>query len=124
MEDIMPRIRTKRVYETPEATDGRRILVDRVWPRGMTKKRLGADVWLKSVAPSTELRNWFKHDPSKWKGFKARYFMELDQNPAGLATLIDVVQKRVVTLLYSARDNEHNQAVALKEYLSARLPSS
>jgi len=77
----MGTIRTKRVYGTPEAADGRRILVDRVWPRGMTKTRLRAVSWLKSVAPSTELRNWFKHDRLKWKGFKKRYFLELDQNP-------------------------------------------
>ena len=117
-EHIMERIQIKRVYETPEAADGRRFLVDRVWPRGMTKERLQADVWLKSVAPSTELRNWFKHDPSKWKGFKARYFMELEQNPEGIATLFNALKKGLVTLLYSAKDSDHNQAVALKEYLS------
>ena len=117
----MADIRIKRVYETPQATDGRRILVDRVWPRGMTKKRLRADVWLKSVAPSTELRNWFKHDPSKWKGFKKRYFMELDRNPQGLEALIAAVKKGNVTLLYSAKDTQCNQAVGLKEYLSLRL---
>ncbi len=122
-EHIMERIRTKRVYETPGAADGRRFLVDRVWPRGMTKKRLRADVWLKTVAPSTELRNWFKHDPSKWKGFKKRYFLELDRNPQDLGTLIAAVKKGHVTLLYSAKDTDCNQAVALKEYLSARLPS-
>ncbi len=124
MEGIMPRIRTKRIYETPDATDGRRILVDRVWPRGMTKKRLRADVWLKTVAPSTELRNWFKHDPSKWNGFKARYYKELDQNPEGIATLFNALKKGLVTLLYSAKDSDHNQAVALKEYLSERLLSN
>lgn len=115
----MPGIRTKRVYETPEAVDGIRILVDRVWPRGMTKKRLRADLWLKGVAPSTELRNWFKHEPSKWNEFKKRYFIELDRNPEGLGMIVGAVQKRSVTLLYSAKDTEFNQAVALKEYLSA-----
>jgi len=90
-ENIVERIRTKRVYETLGAADGRHILVDRVWPRGMTKKRLRADVWLESVAPSTELRNWFKHDPSKWNGFKKRYFMELDRNRQGLEALIAAV---------------------------------
>ena len=124
MEDFVPGIRTKRVYETPEAADGRRILVDRVWPRGMTKKRLRADVWLKSVAPSTELRNWFKHDPSKWKGFKKRYFLELDRNPQDLETLIAAVKKGHVTLLYSAKDTDCNQAVALKEYFSSRLAAN
>ncbi len=120
----MERIQIKRVYETPEAADGRRILVDRVWPRGMTKERLQADVWLKSIAPSTELRNWFKHDPSKWNGFKARYYKELDQNPEGIATLFNALKKGLVTLLYSAKDSDHNQAVALKEYLSERLLSN
>ena len=124
MEDIVADIRIKRVYETPQATDGRRILVDRVWPRGMTKKRLRADVWLKNVAPSTELRNWFKHDPSRWKRFKERYFFELDRNIEGVATLIAAVEKGPATLLYSAKDTECNQAVALKEYLSARLETN
>ena len=114
----MADIRIKRVYESREAADGRRILVDRVWPRGMTKKRLRADIWLNTVATSTELRNWFKHDPSKWKGFKARYFFELDQNPDGVTTLIAAVEKGLATLLYSAKDTRCNQAVGLKEYLS------
>ena len=117
-EHIVERKRTKRVYETPGAADGCRFLVDRVWPRRMTKKQLRADAWLKSVAPSTELRNWFKHDPSKWKGFKKRYFMELDRNPQGLEALIAAVKKGNVTLLYSAKDTRCNQAAALKEYLS------
>ena len=120
----MSSIQIKRVYEAPVVSDGYRVLVDRVWPRGMTKKRLGADVWLKSVAPSTDLRNWFKHDPAKWKGFKKRYFLELDQNPEGVATLIAAIKKGLVTLLYSAKDTDCNQAVALKEYLSARLTGS
>ena len=89
----------------------------------MTKKRLRADVWLKSVAPSTELRNWFKHDPSKWRGFKEHYFLELDRNPQGLETLIAAVKIEHMTLLYSAKDTDCNQAVALKEYLSSRLPT-
>lgn len=120
LESIMPNIRTKRVYETPDEKDGLRILVDRVWPRGMTKERLQADIWLKSVAPSTALRNWFKHDRSKWSGFKERYFVELDRNSEGVRMIIDAAQKGPVTLLYSARDAKCNQAVALKEYLSAR----
>ena len=116
----MPSIRTKRVYETPKKSDGLRILVDRIWPRGMTKERLRADLWLKTVAPSTALRNWFKHDRSRWDGFKERYFFELDQNPEGVDRLVDAVENGPVTLLYSAKDAKYNQAVALKEYLSAR----
>lgn len=116
----MPNIRTKRVYETPKKSDGLRVLVDRVWPRGMTKERLRADLWLKTVAPSTALRNWFKHDRSRWDGFKERYFFELDQSPEGVERLMDAIKIGPVTLLYSARDATCNQAVALKEYLSAR----
>ncbi len=119
-EHLMERIRTKRVYEKPEAADGRRILVDRVWPRGFTKTRLRADIWLKTIAPSTELRNWFKHDPSKWNGFKKRYFFELDRNPEEVELIIAAVKKSNVTLLYSAKDTNHNQAIALKEYLSVQ----
>ena len=115
----MPSIRTKRVYEPPNLKDGHRILVDRVWPRGMTKRRLQADVWLKRVAPSTELRKWFDHDPAKWDEFRHRYFLELDRNPQGLAELMHALESGHVTLLYSARNNEQNHAVALKEYLSA-----
>ena len=117
----MPKIRIKRVYEKADAKDGLRILVDRVWPRGMTKQRLRADIWLKSVAPSAELRNWFKHDPSKWNEFKKRYFRELDQNSEGTRMLIDAVEKEPVTLLYSAKDERFNQAAALVQYLSALL---
>jgi uncharacterized protein YeaO (DUF488 family) len=120
MKYIMPSIRTKRVYETPDATDGLRVLVDRMWPRGMTKRRIRADLWLKSVAPSTALRNWFKHDRSRWNRFKERYFSELEQNPEGVDKLMDAVKNGPVTLLYSAKDATYNQAVALKEYLSAR----
>ena len=117
----MPTILIKRVYEAPNVTDGRRILVDRVWPRGMTKERLRADLWLKSVAPSMGLRKWFNHDPARWDGFKKRYFAELDQNPEDVTTLIDAVNNGTVTLLFSAKDGERNQAIALKEYLSERL---
>ncbi len=120
----MGKIRTKRVYETPEAADGRRILVDRVWPRGMTKKRLRADIWLKTVAPTTELRNWFNHDPSKWNGFKKRYFLELDRNLEEVGPLIAAAKQGHVTLLYSAKDKDHNQAIALKEYLSTHLTTN
>ena len=122
-DSVLPSIRIKRVYETPDPSDGLRILVDRVWPRGMSKGRLRADGWLKNAAPSTELRKWFKHDPSKWDGFKDRYFLELDQNSEEVATLIDAVKKGTVTLLYSAQDTKFNQAAALKEYLSTRLKS-
>ena len=116
----MLHIHIKRVYEAPSAGDGSRILVDRVWPRGMTKMRLQGDAWLKNVAPSTQLRKWFNHDPLRWNEFRERYFRELDENSEGLATLVAAVKKGTVTLLYSAKDTDRNQAVALKEYLSSR----
>jgi len=118
---MVPIIRTKRAYEPAAAADGRRILVDRVWPRGMAKGRLGADVWLKSIAPSAGLQKRFNHDPARWNEFKARYFLELDRNPDGVATLMDALKQGSVTLLLSAKDSDHNQAVALKEYLAARI---
>jgi uncharacterized protein YeaO (DUF488 family) len=111
----MPRIQIKRVYEAPTETDGVRILVDRVWPRGISKAKLKADLWLNDVAPSTTLRKWFGHDPAKWPQFKRRYFAELKKNRDALKPLRDA--KGAVTLLYSAHDEQHNQAVALREYL-------
>lgn len=110
-------IQSKRVYNPVEKEDGIRVLVDRVWPRGMTKDRLKADLWLKDVAPSTALRKWFNHDRSKWEHFKSRYFTELDTKPELMNQLHELATKGRVTLLFSARDNQCNQAAALKEYL-------
>jgi len=115
-------IGTKRVYEPANPRDGCRVLVDRVWPRGMTKEQVQADLWLKDVAPSTALRKWFGHDQSKWEEFKSRYFSELDAQPDAVARLLDETEKCRLTLLYSARDADHNQAVALREYLLSRPP--
>ena len=113
-------IRTKRVYEPANPHDGLRVLVDRVWPRGMTKEQAQADLWLKDVAPSTALRKWFGHDRSQWEAFKSRYFLELDAKPEAVARLLDEAAQGRLTLLFSARDAEYNQAVALREYLLAR----
>ncbi len=113
-------IRTKRVYEPPDARDGFRVLVDRIWPRGMAKEQVRADLWLRDVAPSTALRKWFAHDPSKWEEFKKRYFAELDKNPESVHVLLEAAAKGTLTLLFSARDAEHNQAIALKEYLLSK----
>ncbi len=113
-------IHWKRVYEPADPNDGLRVLVDRVWPRGMTKEQVQADLWLKDVAPSTALRKWFGHDRLKWEIFKQRYFIELDAKPEALARLLDEAAKTRVTLLFSARDTECNQAVALMDYLLAR----
>jgi uncharacterized protein YeaO (DUF488 family) len=109
----------KRVYDPPAAADGKRVLVDRVWPRGVTKDAAKLDLWLKDVAPSTALRKWFGHDPARWPAFRERYRAELADNPAldVLKTLVRT-EKRV-TLLYAARDTQHNQAVVLHELLAA-----
>ena len=115
------RIRIRRVYETPNAADGYRILVDRVWPRGMTKERVRASLWLKSIAPSAALRTWFNHDPSRWQMFKRRYYIELGKNSDEVKRLRDAIAQGTVTLLYAAKDDKRNQAVALKEYLLAIL---
>lgn len=117
----MASIKVRRVYEDARPGDGFRVLVDRVWPRGVTKGRAKVDVWLKSVAPSTELRTWFNHEPQKWSVFKKCYFAELDQNPSGLDELRKRVGHGTITLVFSARDVRHNQAVALREYLERLL---
>ena len=111
----------KRIYEAPKAKDGTRYLVDRLWPWGMKKEKLIMDAWLKEVAPSTELRRWFGHDPAKWKEFQQRYRAELQANPAAWKQLLEAARQGNVTLLYSARDTEHNNAVVLKDYLEERL---
>ena len=107
----------KRVYESPEPHDGFRILVDRLWPRGVSKRSAHMDLWLKDVAPSTSLRKWFGHDPTKWAEFRDRYFTELRDNPEAIELLNEHVRRGVVTLIYGARDTEYNDAVALKMYL-------
>lgn len=117
----MTTILIKRVYEMPDANDGFRVLVDRVWPRGMTKEKVKADLWLKEVAPSTAVRNEFCHDPALWDQFKAHYFAELDGHPQAIAQLLDQAAKGTLTLLYSARETQFNQAAALQEYLLARI---
>ena len=110
-------IKLKRVYEKPEKTDGTRILVDRLWPRGLTKERAALDLWLKEIAPSTELRKWFGHDPKKWKEFRRRYRAELKTHPEEIKTIRSKAQEGTVTLLYGARDQEHNEAAVLQEIL-------
>ncbi len=110
-------IKLKRVYEQPERSDGYRILVDRLWPRGLTKKKANVDLWLKDVGPSTELRKWFGHDPKKWSGFKAKYKRELKAKKDLLSQIRAASKKGTVTLIYGARDTEHNEAVIVLEYL-------
>lgn len=110
-------IRLKRATDPPARGDGQRVLVDRLWPRGKSKESLNLDQWLRDIAPSTQLRQWFGHDPAKWQQFRKRYFVELDKNPEALATLRDLITQRPVTLVYAAADSAHNNAVALREYL-------
>ena len=107
----------KRVYEQPSDSDGLRVLVDRLWPRGLTKERAAVAVWMKEIAPSTELRKWFGHDPTKWKEFQDRYRKELAGNTEPVRLLKHEGRNHVVTLLYGARDKECNEAVVLKELL-------
>ena len=111
-------IRVKRVYETPSDEDGQRILVERLWPRGLTKEKARIDLWLKDVSPSPELRKWFSHDDTKWNQFAERYRKELDRNIASVRNIMDLGARGDVTLVFSSRDVEHNSTVLLREYIS------
>jgi uncharacterized protein YeaO (DUF488 family) len=112
----------KRVYEAPSAEDGFRVLVERLWPRGLNKERARLDLWLKDVAPSPELRKWFHHDPARWKEFQTRYAAELEDRPEALCLLREKAREGTVTLVYAARDEEHNGARALKQVLESAKP--
>jgi uncharacterized protein YeaO (DUF488 family) len=114
-------IKVKRAYEAPAADDGARFLVDRLWPRGIKKEALKLDGWIKEIAPSNELRQWFHHERNKWDEFQVRYARELDAQADLLKPILDAARRGTVTLVYSARDETHNNAVALKQYLEARL---
>jgi uncharacterized protein YeaO (DUF488 family) len=109
------RFKIKRVYELPDQQDGRRILVDRLWPRGLTKEKARIDLWLKDIAPSTELRKWFGHNPDRWEEFKERYLAELKGNREQIQLLKQELDTGIVTLVYGAKDEEHNQAVVIQE---------
>jgi uncharacterized protein YeaO (DUF488 family) len=113
----MKQVRTKRVYETPDPGDGTRLLVERLWPRGMRREAVAMDGWPKEVAPSDALRRWFAHDPAKWEEFGRRYAAELDRDPEAWRPILEAARRDAITLLYSARDTAHNNAVALKQYL-------
>ena len=114
-------VKLKRVYDQESPDDGSRFLVERLWPRGIRKAAMHYDDWLKDVGPCTELRKWFGHDPEKWDEFRRKYFAELDANAAAWQPIIAAARKGVVTLLYSSHDEEHNNAVALREYLIRKL---
>ncbi len=115
------KILIKRVYEEPGPNDGSRVLVDRLWPRGLAKEKAKVDLWLKSIAPSNELRKWYQHDVEKWAEFKQRYFSELKQNPEAVNELMGYIQRiqgDKVTFLYSSKEQRYNNAAALKEYVN------
>ncbi len=116
-------IRIKRIYDAPSSNDGYRVLVDRLWPRGISKEKAGIDIWLKEAAPSDELRKWFNHEPQKWSVFKKKYFVELEDKQEILGPIIEKHGKGV-TLLYGAKDQDHNNAAALKEYLEKKMEAS
>ena len=114
-------ITLKRAYDPIARTDGRRVLVERLWPRGLSKARLGVDDWLKEVGPSTSLRKWFGHDPKKWDTFRRRYARELDSRQDAWRPIVSAARRGRVTLVYSSHDTEHNNAVALQDYLRAKM---
>ena len=113
----MHEIKIKRIYEDADNKDGTRILIDRLWPRGVKKENAKIDLWLKDIAPSTDLRKWFNHEPEKWTEFRKRYHQELNLKKELVQSLLDDAQKNDVTLLYAAKDKKFNHAVVLKEYL-------
>jgi len=110
-------VRLKRVYEEPEAADGTRILVDRLWPRGVKKEAAAIDFWAKELAPTSNLRKWFRHDPNRWAEFKRRYTAELRENAEGLDEFRTLARRGPITLIYAARDQEHNEAVIIRDML-------
>jgi uncharacterized protein YeaO (DUF488 family) len=114
-------VHTKRVYEDPNPEDGTRVLVDRLWPRGVSKEEAHLDDWIKAIAPSDDLREWFDHDPNRWNEFANRYRSELDDRPEQVQELLEYARSGTFTLLYAATDEKHNNAVVLANYLADRL---
>ncbi len=119
-ESLNMTLRIKRIYEPPAAQDGTRILVDRLWPRGVSKEEAHVHAWLKEIAPSAELRRWFGHDPDKWDAFRRRYLEELENNPAAVEELKRQIGQSTATLLYGARDTEHNNALVLRDFIDSQ----
>jgi uncharacterized protein YeaO (DUF488 family) len=114
-------IHLKRVYDTPSSRDGVRFLIERLWPRGLRRSDVPMEGWLKDAGPSDALRKWFSHDPERWTDFQHRYFAELAERPEAWKPILDTARSKTVTLLYSSHDTEHNNAVALKRFLEAKL---
>jgi len=117
---LMP-IKLKRAYAKPDSEDGTRILVERLWPRGLKKENAKIETWLKEVAPSTELRKWYSHDPTRWAQFKERYWKELDTNPGPILSLAEQCRKKTVTFVFGSKEEQLNSAAALKEYLERKF---
>jgi uncharacterized protein YeaO (DUF488 family) len=115
-------IKLKRAYEEPSAQDGTRVLVDRLWPRGLRKQDAGIDHWFKEIAPSAELRKWFAHDPARWSDFRRRYTAELRRHSEQIEQLRQLARRGTITLVYGARDEEHNDAVVLRDVLARGMP--
>ena len=113
-------IKAKRVYDKQEAGDGFRILVDRIWPRGLKKNNIKIDLWQKDIAPSTSLRKWFNHDQRKWNEFKSRYYEELNDKQEIVKLLLEKAEQETITLLYSSKEEKYNNAIALKEFLQSK----
>ena len=111
-------MKIKRVYLKPDKEDGIRILVDRLWPRGLTKEKASIDLWLKDIAPTTELRKWFDHDPTKWNEFRKKYYLELENNKEQGFLLKEQIEKGPITLVYAAKDEEHNEALVIKDFFT------
>jgi uncharacterized protein YeaO (DUF488 family) len=114
-------IKVERIYNNPRGNSTFRILVDRLWPRGLSKDKVKVDLWQKDIAPSNSLRKWFSHDETKWDEFKARYFKELEKNAEFVITIIDRAKEEPITLLYGAKEEKFNNAMALKEYLEEKI---
>lgn len=120
----MGKVQVKRIYAPADKADGKRILVDRLWPRGMKKEAANIDQWMKDIAPSTELRKWFNHEEPRWEEFTARYISELKQNPA-VDSLMELIEGNPnVTLLYAAHNEQHNHAVVLKQFITSKKPKA
>ncbi len=117
-------LKTKRVYEPPSPEDGKRILIDRLWPRGIKKESAAIDDWIKDLAPNSDLRKWFNHEPEKWSEFRKRFFRELDTRDRQVEAIMKLARKGTVTLVYGSREERYNNAIALKEYIEGRMHGS
>jgi uncharacterized protein YeaO (DUF488 family) len=122
--EVAEMIKLKRAYDPPSRNDGVRILVDRLWPRGLRRESARIDVWSKDIAPSDDLRKWFNHEPEKWGIFRKRYFAELDRQPDAIDMIVKMGRKGTITLVYGSKEERYNNAVALKEYVEARSAAS